>query len=131
TLLTALSASLALRIEIKTSIADTMSKDEPVVERLAYLSENFPGAVTVQVVLEGKDEARLIEVAKELERGFRESELVRDVYLEQPVDFFRERALLYLPVEDLSVFLKVLARSEDSLAQLLADPTTLGLLRAV
>lgn len=128
--LTALSAALALRIEVKTGIADTMSKDEPVVARLAYLSENFPGAVTVQVVLEGQDEGRLVEVAKELERGFRESDLVRDVYLEQPVDFFTERALLYLPVEDLSVYLEMLARNEESLKQLFQDPTTLGLLRA-
>lgn len=131
-LLTMASALLALRVEVKTSFKDTMSRDEPYVARLDYMSDNFPGAITVLAVVEGRDQDRLVEVARALEQGFlADEELVRAVYLEQDLDFFVRRALLYLPEEDLRVAHETLAAHEASLQRLLQDPSVLGLLRAV
>lgn len=129
---TVASALLALRVEVKTSFKDTMSPDEPYVARLDYMSRNFPGAITVLVVLEGRDEDRLVEVARALERGFVEDkEHVAAVYLEQDLEFFARRALLYLSEDDLRVAHESLARNEDTLRRLLEDPSSLGLLRAL
>jgi predicted RND superfamily exporter protein len=124
------SALFALRIEVRTGLQDTMSPADPMVQRLSYLSENFPGAITVLAVLEGAEPDRLVEVAHQLEEGFAKSEHVRDVYLEQPVDFFARRGLLYLDPADLRVGLEALEEARPSLQRLLGDPSMLGLLRA-
>lgn len=134
-LLSAASGALSLRLDVKTAFQDVLSDKEPTVSRLRYLSQNFPGAVTVQVVVEGQDRERIIAVAKSLERDLKsdehpQSDLLRAVYLEGETDFFARRALLYLSVEELRQIDATLAKQRDTLATLLEDPSTLGLLRA-
>lgn len=131
TALTAASLVLASRIEVRTGLQDTMSPQNPMVERLTYLGENFPGAVTTTVVLEGTSSDRLVEAAERMGELLREKETVKDVYLEQPVDFFAQHALVYQPAGELHAALEVLEDNEDNLSRLLRDPTTLGLLRAI
>ncbi len=133
--LTALSAALATRIQVKTAFQDTMSDDDPIVRRMSYLSENFPGAVVVQVVLEGNAPDRLVAAGEALERGFLADEtdprLVSHVYLEQDIDFFLRRALLYVPDTELRLVEERLRRHRQTLQTLSADPSLLGLLRGV
>jgi len=129
-LVTAVALLLATRIEVRTAMQDTMSPDDPLVKRLAYLGENFPGAVTVTVVLEGTEPTRLIEVATKMRGLLLKKPSVRNVYLEQPVDFFARHALVYLPPGELRAALEIFEDNQASLRSLLADPTTLGLMRA-
>jgi len=131
-LLTVAAVLLGLRIEVKTSFWDTMSETEPTIRRINYLASNFPSAITAQVLLEGRDPGRLIEVGEALERRFLEDPaLVRGVYLRQDLEFFQRRALLYLPVDELRLIDGQLAKHEAELARLVTDPSVLGLLRAV
>ena len=134
-LLSILSGALALKLDVKTAFQDVLSPQEPTVARLRYLSENFPGAVTIQVVVEGRDPERIIAVAKALEGDLLDAnnpgaDLLRAVYLEGPTDFFARRALLYLNMEDLRQIEATVAKQSDTLSILLEDPSTLGLLRA-
>ncbi|MFH1808342.1 MAG: MMPL family transporter [Pseudomonadota bacterium] len=130
--LTGLSLVSASRIQIKTSFWDTMSEDEPVIARIRRLATNFPAAMTAMVVLEGNEPDRLVEVARRIEQDLRrELEQVRGVYLEQDLAFFEQRALLYLPVDELRLVDEELARHRAQLAALVADPSLLGLLRSL
>ena len=131
-LLSVVSSVLALRIEVRTGLQDVLDKDDPIVERLQRLAKNFPGALTVMVVVEGQDRARMIEVANALRDGFVEDEtLVRAVYLEQPVEFFTEHALLYLTDDELRHAAALLEEHRVELKALLEDPSLLGLLRTL
>jgi hypothetical protein len=134
--LTIVSALLATRIQVKTAFQDTMADDDPIVRRMTYLGENFPGAVVVQVVLEGNSPDRLIAAGEALRDGFvadtdKDDRLVSHVYLEQDLDFFLRRALLYLPAQELRILDENLRRHRDSLRTLSADPSLLGLLRGL
>lgn len=134
--LTVVSALLATRIQVKTAFQDTMADDDPIVRRMTYLGENFPGAVVVQVVLEGNSSERLIAAGEALRDGFvadkdKDDRLVSHVYLEQDLDFFLRRALLYLPEQELRLLDENLRRHRDSLRTLSADPSLLGLLRGL
>jgi len=134
--ITAVSALLATRIQVKTAFQDTMADDDPIVRRMTYLGENFPGAVVVQVVLEGNSPERLIAAGEALRDGFvadkdKDDRLVSHVYLEQDLDFFLRRALLYLPEQELRLLDENLRRHRDSLRTLSADPSLLGLLRGL
>jgi uncharacterized protein len=130
--LCAASAVSASRIQVKTAFQDTMADDDPIVRRMRYLGENFPGAVVVQVVLEGASTERLIECGEALRDGFAaDPALVDQVYLEQDVDFFARRALLYLPERELLLLEENLRRNGEALRTLAADPSLLGLLRGV
>jgi len=130
------SALLATRIQVKTAFQDTMADDDPIVRRMTYLGENFPGAVVVQVVLEGNAPERLIAAGEALREGFvadkdKDERLVSHVYLEQDLDFFLRRALLYLPAQELRLLNENLRRHRDSLRTLSSDPSLLGLLRGL
>lgn len=134
--LTIASGLLATRIQVKTAFQDTMADDDPSVRRMAYLSDNFPGAVVVQVVLEGAAPARLIAAGEALRAGFlddkaTDDQLVSHVYLEQDLDFFLRRALLYLPEQELRLLDENLRRHAPALQTLTADPSLLGVLRGL
>ena len=134
--LTVLSAVSASRIQVKTAFQDTMADDDPIVRRMAYLSDNFPGAVVVQVVLEGNSPERLVEAGEALQRGFVDDkgiddDLVSHVYLEQDLGFFVRRALLYLPEAELRLLEENLRRHQSTLQTLSSDPSLLGLLRGI
>jgi predicted RND superfamily exporter protein len=135
TALSGVSAVIATRIQVKTAFQDTMSDDDPIVRRMSYLSENFPGAVVVQVVLEGTSPERLVAAGEALQAGFLADELdprlVSHVYLEQDLDFFLRRALLYVPDAELRLLEERLRRHQSTLRTLSADPSLLGLLRGV
>ncbi len=130
--LSLLSLLAAQRIVVRTSFWDTMSEQEPSIARIRYLASNFPSAITVQVAVEGNEPGRLIEVGEQLREALlRDRKLVRNVYLEQPIDFFQRRALLYLPADELRLLDGELARHSAELEALAVDPSVLGLMRAL
>ncbi len=137
-IVTVVAVLCASRIQIKTAFQDTMADDDPIVVRMRYLSENFPGAIVVQVVLEGGSPERLIEAAEALRDGFLDDkakagddDLVSQVYLEADLDFFLRHAFLYLPERELRLLDEKLRRSQTAIKTLTSDPSLLGLLRSV
>lgn len=132
TLLTLLSLFAATRIELRTSFWDTMSEKEPSIARIRRLASNFPSAVTAMVVVEGADKQRLIQVAQELKAELIKNKAqVGQVFLDQPRDFFAQRALLYLPLDELRQIGLALNTHSDELKDLHQDPSLLALLQAL
>ena len=113
----------------KTGLADIMDPEAPLSQLQARIDKNFPGVYTVTVVIEGTDHDRMVDAAKALEERLRaDTEHVRDVYLEQPVDFFVEHGLLYATTEDLHLLESMVSDWEPTVKRLWSDPSTLGLL---
>ena len=129
TLATILSLGVSTRLVIKTNFKDLLGPDDPVSIQQTYVEDNFPVVSSVRVLVEGLDEARLIEVGHDIaERLESEPDKVRMVTLEQPVDFFVEHSLLYLDVADLRLAESTLTERGDAVGALLADPSTVGLM---
>jgi len=127
TVLSLVSAVVYPGVEVKTNFADMMGPDEEVSKTQKYVEANFPNVNTVQVLLEGHQPERLAQVARELEARLVKEPLVRDVYLEQPVDFFIDHSLLYVPEDELQ---QMVVQAEDwaeTGGELLADPSVYGL----
>ena len=129
TALTALSMAIATRLEVKTNFKDLLGPSAPVSIKLNYLQSNFPVMASVRILLEGRDQARLIEVGQQIEARLKAGpEHVQEVILEQPVDFFLDHGLLYLEEDDLRYMASVLDDHHDQLAELVRDPSTIGAL---
>ncbi|MDP6931869.1 MAG: MMPL family transporter, partial [Myxococcota bacterium] len=127
-LLTLVSIPLAARIQPDTSFKGMMGENEPVAQKAAYMEDNFPAASALQVLLEGRDESRVIEVAQLLrDQLLEEPDRVQSVFLELPVDFFLEHGLLYMPTQDLRLMTAGIEEWEGSAQRLLADPSLMGL----
>ncbi len=129
--LCAVSIALASSLQVKTNFKDMLG-DDPIAVQQTYLEENFPGISTIQFVLSGGDRASILDAAEALEtRLLASPEQVSSVTLEQPVDFFLEHSLLYLPADDLRIAALSIERWSPTLKALVADPSTLGLMRGL
>jgi predicted RND superfamily exporter protein len=115
------------KVEVKTNFADMMGPDAEISKQKIYMEENFPNATTVQVLIEGNNPARLAEVAREVESALEQEPKVREVYLEQPIDFFIDHGLLYIPTEDLQLITASAEKWKDTGSGLLRDPSVHGL----
>ena len=132
TLLTLLALFAAMRIQLRTSFWDTMSDKEPSIARIKRLASNFPSAVTAMIVVEGSDKQRLIDVGQQLKaRLLKNKKQVAQVFLDQPRDFFEQRALLYLPLDDLRNVSLNLQNHSGDLQDLQRDPSLLALLHSL
>ena len=117
-------------LEIKTNFKDVLGSEDPIAIQQAYVESNFPGLSTVQVVIHGNDRDEIVAVAKEIEeRTLDKPEFVSAVYLEQPIDFFLAHGLLYQSSADLRSSSLALDEWKPMLSALLADPSSLGMLR--
>jgi predicted RND superfamily exporter protein len=128
-LLTAASLAVIPNLEIRTNFKDLLGPDDPIAVSQSYAEDNFAIVSSVRVVVEGRDPDRLVHVATDLrERLLAHPDQVDAVFLEQPLDFFLDHALLFLPVEDLRL-MEGTARSYGPRVQTLrADPSAMGLL---
>lgn len=119
------------RIEVRTAFKDTMHPSDPAVKMQTYMEENFPATSAVLIAVEALDRDRMISVASQLRDRFANNkDLVRAVYLEQPVDWFMRHGLLYMRPDQLRLFGQQLASYEQTLRKLFADPSALGILSA-
>lgn len=100
-LLLALGAGLvASRLELDTSFSALLPEDTPEVLEIERLRERIGGAAELIVAVSGKPEARL-RYARALVEALRTKPWIRRADAEFPVDFFLERKLLLLPLEEL------------------------------
>jgi uncharacterized protein len=128
--LTLISLFFAKDIRVKTSFVDTLGTEDPVSKQQAYMQENFPGTRTLQVLLEGPDQEELIEAARAIEtQMLAADDRVRAVYLEEPIDFFIDHGLLYMPLDNARVLEDSFTEWKDPLGRLISDPSFLGLVR--
>jgi len=115
------------KVEVKTNFSDMMGPDAQISKQKIYMEENFPNINTIQILLEGNNPDRLAEVAIELETRLKTEEMVREVYLEQPIDFFIDHGLLYIPTEDLQLMTSAAEKWKGTGSDLLHDPSVTGL----
>ena len=130
--LTVVALVVAARIEVKTSFNDTMDQTDPIAVAQKYLEDNFRGAYSAVVAIEGRDKDRMISVAEQMESKLLEHpDLVRGVYLRTPVEFLVRHGLLFFPPDDIRMLDGTASEWQETGADLLADPSILGLLGAL
>ena len=120
-------ATVYPKVEVKTNFSDMMGPDAQISKQKIYMEENFPNINTIQILLEGKNPDRLAEVAIGLETRLKTEEMVREVYLEQPIDFFIDHGLLYIPTQDLQLMTSAAEKWKGTGTDLLHDPSVQGL----
>ena len=99
-------AFLATKLELRTNVAELLPSRDPAVEELERLARHVGGTAILQVAIESPSRDANLKMAKDLADKIRSlgPEVVADVTYDIRAEqtFFRERKLLYAPLEELS-----------------------------
>ncbi len=101
-LLTVIGGLLAARLTLNANLVDLLPSTFQSVQNIKKLEQRFGGIGWVTVVAEGSEPAELKRFARDIAPALEKLDGVRFVDYERPTQFFAERALYYLDIEDLN-----------------------------
>lgn len=120
-IMSAASIISVLDLKLKLSFFDELPPDHPQVKRFRYVSENYGGTDIVFVVIEGEKISELKRCARFMENMLEESPLLKSVRGRLDVEFFKEHALYFLDMKDLSDFEDFIRRREVEFKKMAED----------
>ncbi len=113
TVVTLVASVGAARLEIDADLSELLPKSLPSVRDLAILSDRFGGVGYAVVVLQSEDGDALKKAAEELTPKLEALDSVAWIEKDRPLDFFEQRALYFLDVDDLESIRDTLTERYD------------------
>ena len=120
-------------LEIKTNFKYTLDQEKvEKVKTANQLSQNFPAASIIWVVFEGLERDRMVEMARVLKARLEErKDLVKAVYLELDLNFFKKNGLYYFTPEQLARLYRLLEDRTRTISGVMGDPSLRGILKQI
>lgn len=100
-------------LTVRSNFADLLPEDQPAVQELRRLEKVVGGASFVVLTVETEDPALIPPFFAAIDTRLHGHPDIRYLDYRPPVDFFRRRALLYPPVEELDTFIAHVRRRID------------------
>lgn len=104
---------LSSRLTLESDLAELLPESFASVQALERMQAEVGGISVLKVVLQGDDFSALTSMAEELEPRLEAAETVRLVEYRNPVEFYRQHALLYLDTTELDSLRQAVRRTID------------------
>ncbi|NOZ85409.1 MAG: MMPL family transporter [Deltaproteobacteria bacterium] len=131
TLLTVAAVITIPRLQIVTSRDAMMPKDNPYRKALDDFLKTFGGMGDLIVVAEGTDPDGLAAFADDVAARLKKLPEVAEVFYKVPVDFFKDKAFLYVPLDQLRMLADQIEKHQKEIQKIASIRSLPGLLNAM
>lgn len=101
TVTTIIGGYYTLNLPLESDLAELLPQNYTSVRTLRRINEEIGGFATLQILVEGNDFPAMKQYAEKLAQSLKAHPLVKLVDFKKDVKFYKNHALLYLPLEDL------------------------------